>query len=329
MASGCSLVDELSEDGGSLVTERNVRALDVGPLAIDAKLDLYLRCRDSLGQEMQVSWTRLADQLGEDGRVGKRRVYVYPVAAATFRTCDVAVGEGPELDPPMVDIERTALATVVAARQFASLTRTLDEYADAQGHRKDRGASVAAAYPLLAESHERWRNLDRLLGLYLATEKSANDPALLTLLQRNGLDLQYYTQALVVHARPYVACATGESVQPDACTASFDTLDEAYQDFAAYSNLHPREADTVFWMRTFAEDAKRFHAMAQKLEKERRRTQQAERDLLASYRVLLRDADNLDFSFGLQVSEFEMPALPRRRGRGRGQQGSRRGAPRP
>lgn len=295
---GCPVVEELIGIGDDGNEPDEVAASGEPVLETDRKLTAYIECRDSLVGPVSESWDRYAEHVDEAGKPRRRnRAFIYPVGKASFRICTKVLAEEPEVAPSMPEIERSAVEMVESARDYARLSRELNQYFESKAYEDDDWAKLADLHPRLTEAHAHWEKGDSVLELYLDTEKSTNDPKLLKILSADGKDLEYYARALMVSARPLARCVRNTEASKADCEPSFAAFDSAYGEFDRAYQGDRDAADRVFWMSTFAVDAADLHAqMGDHVKRLGDRGRDPE-EVTRLYDNLVRDANTLDFDF--------------------------------
>ncbi len=270
----------------------------------DQKLRRFLGCADSIRTPIEESFTRYDDDVDDEGRPERRTagVHIYPVPEMMFRQCGEVLADAPDTLPAMPEIERAAEALVDAGKTYADISRTLGEYLEAEGQLGDDWATVEELHPSLVAAYDAWARRDLILEIMLDGEKTANDPKLLELLSGQGRRLEFVTRSFEVSARPYVACVRKDPDKRGSdCGELHERFETAFDDFARHYDQKREESDRVFWMRSFAEDARSLHRVAAdvqaRLDAGREPTDEQLEALVDVHRILVRDAETLDFDF--------------------------------
>ena len=268
---------------------------------LNAKLQRFIECRDSLSGTLSENWEHYEDQLDARGRPrhGLRSFFVQSLDPNSFRSCTRLLDETQAILPSLPQLESLTRSFFQAASHYAERTRAWNEYLEGRKYREDRGKQAKELHQQLRDAHAHAFDLDFEVVQEIDRLKAQNDPNLLERLAQQKNPLELYARTLMVRSRPMARCF---SSLPKAgqCEAVFLAFESAWKDFDAYYQANRERSDRVFWMSTFATDAEEYCGLAkkhfQRIE-EKRRNLKAREHLEERYAALLRDANTLDFDF--------------------------------
>ncbi|NVB40939.1 DUF3829 domain-containing protein [Pseudenhygromyxa sp. WMMC2535] len=299
-ATGCAWF-ESDEDAEAGQDERDKDTIELAE-QVDFKLRSYSSCRDSTAAIIREVWSRYDDQVDEQGRPRRRRegVYVRSIGKNAFRTCRRVLASAPRTPPAMPTLQSQAEATLEAAEAFASLTRELERALESEQRAEDDWSKLAELDPDLRAALKTWREADEALERSIDARHIGNDPLLLGALEGRRSELEIAARALMLEARPIARCLTLANATADDCAEPFKEFDAAFERFDDNYEANEIDADKVFWMSTFAADARGFHHLASEHQRriaQRKGKDQEIQDLIDAYFALVRGAETLDFDF--------------------------------
>jgi hypothetical protein len=208
----------------------------------EAKLERYFACRDSLEPRMRESHRDYQTVVEGAGRRLPEKTYHFGVDRSTFRTCRVALADAHVMPPARPLLESTAKAMVAVAMEYADRSRRVGR------------APAGGAHPVLDGPDTRldldWERFEAALDGFaeqLEDERTQNDPRLLEELS-TGDDLRFRTVAVIVHARPLIACLARD---PSPVQGECDPWRDPFVRANATMQEVLGERANVFWSDTF------------------------------------------------------------------------------
>ncbi len=296
----CPVLDEITNGDAPLEVAPHPEAR-MDPEAVDHKVRRSRACQSDLRETLETSWIRYKDQFDEQGapRRNKKVLFLRSIEGSSFRRCD-AITEG-SIPPALPEVETVMTATIDAARHYADLVGELATYIDSQTSIGNGSVIPVDTHHQLRAAHGRWLESDEDLTRQLTRVSDNNDPKYLMLLRERGDRLEQTTRSFMVEARAIEQCLREHAKDSHKlCKPIFNRFAKIWTRFALHRSSQQEQADSIFWMSTFAADADAFQSLVRSLMSARRssrRRSRVRRDLSERYRSLVRDANTLDFDF--------------------------------
>lgn len=264
LASGCDRVEQVIQDKVHEEVQEQVAEAEKAMPApsteptteeekIAVKLNLYVECTNRSRDRIRESWDRYSERV--DPKTGVPRAKQKPHIVrieGELEPCRHAVDEGERLEPPLPEIEAAMKDYFARGTELAGYTQQLDDYYEKDGAKDDGWEKGKAIAPQLLAAWEAWDAADVALDTALEAKKDDNDAKLLALIEaREGKNLRWHAQRVVLAAKALARCVAVEGVKAAACDDAHGALATAAAEFRAYHDAHGAEAEAVFWMSSF------------------------------------------------------------------------------
>jgi hypothetical protein len=310
-------LEEKAQEVAEEIAPPEQPAPPAGPVLSDdeqlaQKLRLYTECRDRASRRIRDSWRRYDEHVQADGTPRKKggKPFLYPIDTE-LAPCDEAATKGPTAAPPLPEIEKTMATWLEHAKAFATTTRALDPYYEAEGYAGDGWAKGKELAPGFLAAWQAWSKADDELAAQVEARLHVVERALLSQIEAHkGKDVEWHARNVVLHAKAFVRCfapppgSVGDTAEPargepGKCKDELAALEQAEAGFRSHYEANRAEADAVFWMSAFEASVTDFLAEARAVSGGKPGkggpTPEQLKKLLDEHHDLVSDANNLRF----------------------------------
>lgn len=220
---------------------------------IATKLNLYVECTNRSRDRIAEAWARYSERVDTATGVAKNRQTPHVVRVESeLEPCRQAVDQGERLEPALPEIEAAAKEYYGRALAVAGLTQQLDDYYQAQGWKDDEWGKAKELAPEFQTAYDAWDAAATGLDTVVEAKKDDNDAKLLVLIEtREGKNLRWHAQRVVLAAKAIARCVAAEGVKATECEDAHGAFTVAAEEFRTYHGAHGAEAEAVFWMSSF------------------------------------------------------------------------------
>ncbi len=267
---------------------------------IAVKLNLYVECTNRSRDRITEAWERYSDRVDTTTGVAKNKQTPHVVRVdSELEPCRQAVDQGERLEPALPEIEAAVKQYYGRGLEVAGITQQLDDYYQAQGWKTDEWGKAKELAPTFQSAYEAWDAAATALDTAVEAKKDDNDAKLLALIEtREGKNLRWHAQRVVLAAKTIARCVATEGVKASECEDAHGAFTVAADEFRTYHDAHGAEAEAVFWMSSFegavASYAAESTAFMRALAKGKAKADERQR-AIDKYNDLVNAANNLKF----------------------------------
>jgi hypothetical protein len=267
---------------------------------IAVKLNLYVECTNRSRDRITEAWTRYSERVDTTTGVAKNKQTPHVVRVeGELEPCKQAVDQGERLEPALPEIEAAVKAYYGRGLEVAGLTQQLDDYYEQQGWKTDDWEKAKTIAPTFQAAYTAWDEAATALDTVVEAKKDDNDAKLLALIEtREGKNLRWHAQRVVLAAKAIARCVATEGVKATECDEAHAAFATAADEFRAYHDAHGAEAEAVFWMSSFqgavASYATESSALMRALHKGKAKPDERQR-AIDKYNDVVNAANNLKF----------------------------------
>lgn len=267
------------------------------------KLNLYVDCANSARDRTYDSFEQYRSHIAEDGtpkkRGKKQRADIHAVEESSVAPCRTAVKAGPNVEPPLPELEVATAELTQRVEDYAALSRELDEYYGQKKYLEDEWATSKRIAPKINAAFAAFEESDARFRSALDARKDEVDARMLAIIEeRSGKGIEYFSRAYLIQAKGFIRCVDGKQLEATTCADVHTALMGANQQFRTYYEANQAKSDEVFWMSSFQASVEEYSSTADRFTKalgEGKPSPEDFNEVVREYNELIRDSNNLRF----------------------------------